>query len=293
MGGGGGGFFPDRVDLPFVVEERQGARISETRFGHEGRFGWHLTAPFAAYRVLFEFLDSNAWTRRQRRDSSGNLTAPGGLAVPDWRGANDAATIAATDAEIVELIVLAETERADALGEIVAQDAAFSGDLLGLLDARPGNRHATVKLAEVCMLVGGLAAHHFKLVHDRPRPSQVCPALLPPVGLPGHAAYPSGHATQATLFALAMSAALGARPASGSLAALPALPAVGVMPALAARAARIARNREIAGLHYRSDSVAGQNLAIELLQALRGCASFGEADGPGLLGEVRTEWAAP
>ena len=42
---------------------------------------------------------------------------------------------------------------------------------------------------------------HYKWVTNpnRPRPSQLCPALLPPIDPPGHASYPSGHATETTL----------------------------------------------------------------------------------------------
>ena len=43
---------------------------------------------------------------------------------------------------------------------------------------------------------------HYKAKFNRERPSQVCPALLPPIPVPGHASYPSGHATQAHLMAL-------------------------------------------------------------------------------------------
>ena len=95
---------------------------------------------------------------------------------------------------------------------------------------------------------------HFKGVHDRPRPSHISPALLPPIEVPGHASYPSGHSTQAHLFAHCGKAML------------PQEPGVGVV--VDALAARIARNREIAGLHYESDSMAGAYLAGAIFKIL-------------------------
>ena len=44
---------------------------------------------------------------------------------------------------------------------------------------------------------------------------------------------------------------------------------------LDALAWRIARNREIAGLHYPSDSAAGKKLAADILPYLQGTAEYG------------------
>jgi membrane-associated phospholipid phosphatase len=95
-------------------------------------------------------------------------------------------------------------------------------------------------------------AMHFKAVHNRPRPSHLCPALMPPIPVPGHASYPSGHATQANLMALFVTDAMP-----------PAIQA-GVAFDLTALATRIGRNREIAGMHYASDSAAGVALAASI-----------------------------
>jgi len=40
---------------------------------------------------------------------------------------------------------------------------------------------------------------HYKYQFDRPRPSQISPLLMPPIEVPGHASYPSGHATESWL----------------------------------------------------------------------------------------------
>ena len=82
----------------------------------------------------------------------------------------------------------------------------------------------------------------------RPRPSQLAPELVLVVSNPGHAAYPSGHATQSMLMA--------------EIIAL-------IDPKITNRstnyAYNIAKRREIAGVHYPSDSIAGQYLARSFL----------------------------
>jgi len=105
---------------------------------------------------------------------------------------------------------------------------------------------------------------HFKgqVTTNRPRPSHVCPALLPPIQVPGHASYPSGHATQAHLIAKCVQLVL---PAAAAMTA----PLTADLDALAAR---IARNREIAGLHYPSDSAAGLVLATGIVPLLNSAA---------------------
>lgn len=83
-----------------------------------------------------------------------------------------------------------------------------------------------------------------KLFYDRSRPSQADSAITPLIPLPGHASYPSGHAAQATLVAQILSIL---QPVNRSK--------------YMDDAKRIARNRELALLHYPSDSDAGEDLA--------------------------------
>jgi membrane-associated phospholipid phosphatase len=263
------------VDLPFVTVTLPDSleRLSDPgfRFGHAGSFGRHWTAPWKAWNVLAGFTDTEAWRNRQRRQADGTLAAgPGGLDLPGWQarllakappGSTD--VVPWVDAEIDALVLAAETERADALGEILSQDDGFVPEFLGLLGATPSTHPATGALMDAAMLVGLAAAQHFKQVNDRPRPAQVCAALRPPVEAAGHAAYPSGHATQAFLIVRSLEAAFAGKAMLGAL------------PALTALAARIARNREIAGLHYPSDGAAGRELADLLHAALQPVPSFG------------------
>jgi membrane-associated phospholipid phosphatase len=105
------------------------------------------------------------------------------------------------------------------------------------------------------------AVHSLKGQILRPRPYHVDPRLttwfdrsgLP---LPGHPSYPSGHATEAFVIAMAV----------GSLFQQNHLH---VQMALFDTAAGIARNREIAGVHFHSDTVAGYALARWVMDKAR------------------------
>jgi membrane-associated phospholipid phosphatase len=175
-----------------------------------------------------------------------------------WMGiaTNPPPNVGVTSGEIGDLLDLARFERADALGEILSQKDEFISYFMGLLGASPASRPQTLRLMHIANIFAGFTAMHFKFVHRRQRPSALCPPLMPPVEVPGHASYPSGHATQARL--IAKCAAL-------------VLPAT-IRPTLSANllglAARIARNREIGGFHYKSDTVAGVELADNIFNLI-------------------------
>lgn len=91
----------------------------------------------------------------------------------------------------------------------------------------------------------------------RPRPSELDPTLDTVVPNPPHASYPSGHAAQAHMFALILA---------------------DFDPVHAERyiqfAYDVAHRREIAGIHYPSDSEAGRELAEYLYKTLRANPDF-------------------
>ncbi|MDH5721944.1 MAG: phosphatase PAP2 family protein [Alphaproteobacteria bacterium] len=91
----------------------------------------------------------------------------------------------------------------------------------------------------------------YKKYYSRPRPSQLRPSLERAIDNPGHAAYPSGHATQSYAAGLILSK-MDEENTDKYLD--------------AARA--IAHRREIAGVHYPSDSKAGQILAEKIVNKL-------------------------
>lgn len=90
---------------------------------------------------------------------------------------------------------------------------------------------------------------------NRRRPSAVLPEISPVIPLPPHAAYPSGHATQAVVIARLLSKLAPA--ASGDLMEF---------------AFRVGRNREVAGVHYLSDTTAGFALGWQLSAVFLGSA---------------------
>lgn len=258
---GGGWFIEDRVDLPFVMEldaanaPLRFKRVNRSSFGERA---W--AARWWASLVLHDFVATN-W--RATADP---------IMATEW----STITTTATALEITALTLAARDERAPAMGEILSQDVEFTTDFMALLAITPGSHPNTYRMLHIASLIGSYAVLYYKGRYNRPRPSQLCPALLPPIPMPGHASWPSGHATQAQLKALCMEHVLqGVLPGTlitGDLGA--------VSSNLRTLALRVARNREIAGLHYPTDSVAGRKLADTIAPFLTGMAPttwFGKA----------------
>jgi acid phosphatase (class A) len=107
-----------------------------------------------------------------------------------------------------------------------------------------------------------------KETFDRVRPSFLDTRITPLIDIPGHPAYPSGHSTQSHFVALV----LGTLDPSNA-------------ETYWKRADRIALDREIAGIHYPSDSTAGVLLARQLFNAFMELPSFHK-----LLNDARSEW---
>lgn len=93
-----------------------------------------------------------------------------------------------------------------------------------------------------------VAVMHFKNKFKRARPWQIDPAIKPSIKFPLHPSYPSGHATQATAVAMALSRI-----------------APDCKAELMQAAAMVGINREIAGVHYRSDTLEGERLAAQVM----------------------------
>jgi hypothetical protein len=261
-----GPVLPDRVDLPFTTEEpviwhrETGSWVPVLDGQSVGDLplisgaAWHArdwSARWSAWPVLAEFAATD-W-----RDT---------IKLSPWDRSEEA-----QQAEIAALVRAAQDERPDALGEIVAQNATYediAAYFYALLRVAPGSRRTLDRLLHIAGLAGILAVMHFKAkpgtdpdtgkdLAPRPRPSQLCPALLPPIEVPGHPSFPSGHATQAMLMALCVEAWLP-EPRRGAW-----------QPLLHTLARRVGRNREIAGLHYASDSRAGFDLAVQVFDRLK------------------------
>jgi hypothetical protein len=172
--------------------------------------------------------------------------------------------------ELDELQMLGEY-RPEVLSEAVAQMNDFSGFWGGLLMFSPASHPWTFRLVRTAIVVGEFVAMHYKRINKRARPSQLSPTLMPPIAVPGHASYPSGHATQAYLTSKLLSRVMPPV-VTTLLNPLPnAMSGTNAATLLDRLAERIARNREVLGVHYRSDSLAGQNLASATFDLLTQC----------------------
>src|SRR3954454_19911314 len=120
-----------------------------------------------------------------------------------------------------------------------------------MLMVTPGSRPATWLMITTMMLIGTMVAMKYKNLHKQPRPVQVYPALMPVILTPGHPSLPSGHALQCDLIADCVAEAV------------PVLE----QPARAL-AERIARNREIAGVHFPRNRIASRQIAEHLRSVL-------------------------
>ena len=110
-----------------------------------------------------------------------------------------------------------------------------------------------------------------KQKYDRVRPSFIDPTLTTVIDIPNHPAYPSGHAVQSYLIAVFLSE-LDPQNTERYF----------------ASAERIRKNREVAGVHYPSDSEAGVLLAQQLVPILRSDPNFNA-----LFDIAKTEWGEP
>jgi len=106
----------------------------------------------------------------------------------------------------------------------------------------------TYRLFQTFMHFAWYAVVHFKQYFRRQRPNFVFPELSPMINVPSHPSFPSGHATQGYLVALMLSEVLPNRTTHFS-------------QALLDLGKQVGENREWAGVHYRSDTLAGQTLA--------------------------------
>jgi acid phosphatase (class A) len=162
---------------------------------------------------------------------------------------------AVTQDIIDKLLLLAVTERPEAMGEIIQQHQNFQICWLQLLNITQVSHPNTFLLMKLAARVGELTMIILKRRNpSRARPSQICPMLFPPVPVPGHATYPAGHALIGQLTSECLSDLL---------------PSYKV--ALDKLAERVGRNRVIAGLHFHQDVVVGADVARQLLPYLKQC----------------------
>jgi membrane-associated phospholipid phosphatase len=238
--------FADRVNLPFAGDPGiEGARFNATGFGKRL---W--STRWYSWVVMSDLARQADWLDRL-----------GGFAL---LGAGPTPWDRDLEADIAALRRMTEipmSERSDAIDEIVTEADEFISKFLHLMSATATTHPATSRMLIVADALTALITMHYKAHFNRPRPTQVVPGLMSPIAHGGHASFPSGHATQAHVFAALLTEVipkwLGV-PTSTD----PKRTTVGT--SLGVLADRIARNREIAGLHYPSDSRAGVKLGAAI-----------------------------
>ncbi|SMX43927.1 phosphatase PAP2 family protein [Maliponia aquimaris] len=127
---------------------------------------------------------------------------------------------------------------------------------------------ATAILFQTILWLASLIGLLYKERFNAPRPHQLDPTLEPFIPVPVYSSYPSNHAFQSYLIAEVFARAVPEHPG---------------VEALALAAGEVARNREWAGLHIKSDTEGGQTLA-------RLCAPMFEEILQDQIREVRNEW---
>jgi PAP2 superfamily len=159
-----------------------------------------------------------------------------------------------TKAELAVLRAYQDARTAKKVEEIKIEiniENAFFGKKTFAEHTDIGSRPETFILMQDLAQMEAVNVMRQKKIYNRVRPSYLDATLKPATAIPPHPAYPSGHAAQAYLRALILSE-LDPKNRDTYLQA----------------AKRIARNREIAGLHYPSDSKAGAILASQLHKKL-------------------------
>lgn len=110
---------------------------------------------------------------------------------------------------------------------------------------------ATARLLKLTLEDANIVTMRKKRRFDRVRPSFLDERIHPAIENPGHPAYPSGHATSSFLLERVLGLLWNDE-----------------KELLAKQAAAISKNRELAGVHYHSDTRAGQALAGQIFEAL-------------------------
>lgn len=187
-----------------------------------------------------------------RTDLAGFIEMPNFFANPGWR---EIAPVPPpgpeeTAKELAELLkkqddkIELAARREEIIQEASDEDPPTMTRLL-TLSARP----ATATLMHAMFSLGTVLGMHHKHRFLRARPHQLEPRLRPLIDVPAHPAYPSNHSLQHFLVAKALATVVQSHELGEELLKC---------------AARIAENREYAGVHYKSDTDAGKWLAFNI-----------------------------
>jgi hypothetical protein len=184
--------------------------------------------------------------------------------------------------EIHQMFDLMEDDRDRFMGEINSQADGLAAYIMSFCNLDGERRPWTIELIRCGLAIGNIVYMNYKQQFRRVRPSTIAPGLVPPFGPPHHPSFPSGHSFLGHFIGLLL---LEIPPIASRFGEPTLVPQAGNAPPLRERplrkpvlsevmstgytftgplmwlAARLAKNRERAGVHYPSDSLASRWLA--------------------------------
>jgi acid phosphatase (class A) len=183
--------------------------------------------------------------------------------------------------EVLNILQLA-LERDDRFDEVIDQDDA-DGAInywLGMLKIDPARHPGTYLMVHAARRIGEHVVMCLKGDFHSPRPSQLCPAITPMIDPPATPTFPAGHAVQSYLISYLLAYSLADAqgntnlpqhnlPAPNSTLAQFLAPATAPTGALFDLAHRVSENRIVAGVHFTTDIVAGQAVAVQIFIGLQ------------------------
>lgn len=149
-------------------------------------------------------------------------------------------------------------ERPIRMAEILTQTTPPISYFASLLNMQSGRHRRTLEVIDSLLGLVFMIGMRFKHRFAVPRPSDVSLNIQPIIEVPGHGAFPMGHASESYAIAEVLLALLD------DAGALDQKSLGAARTALHKLAFRISENRVVAGVHYPIDAVAGRRLGVVL-----------------------------
>ena len=144
------------------------------------------------------------------------------------------------------------TRRDERGAEILTQTVPQLPFWASVCSLQPHRAPYTLELTDCALGFAMMVVMRFKQAFNCPRPSEYSPNIQPMLPVPPFSSFPSGHATESRMFA-DMFCTLTMQNINSQM-----------TQQLNLLTQRIAENREVAGLHFKMDSIAGDRLGRDL-----------------------------